>query len=133
MSATMSWKKLAVSNPEEAVRLSVRLRRMLEFKQPDAFDDASSALSLSPRYVRGIIRDEIHSVARRWRLIQRHWWADMDAHAARFRAIADEIDRQKEADQIAGLQLSLPLGDGPNDHSHPGLVRPPAVEARRAA
>lgn len=93
---------------------------MLGFKQMHAFDDASAALDLSPRYVRGIIRDELHNVVHRWRQMRHRWWADLDRQAAEFRAIAAEIDRLKEADQIAELQLSLPLGDGCSNHSARG-------------
>jgi hypothetical protein len=120
--------KLAVSNPEEAVRLSVKLRQMLGLKQAHAFDDAGDALSLTQRYVRGIIRGELRN--RHWRLIQHLWWADLDRQAAQFRAVADAIDRQKEADQIAELQLTLPLGDGSNDLSNPRVVRSNSMEAR---
>lgn len=117
----MSWTKLAANTPEQAVRLSVKLRQMLGSKQANAFDDTGAALDLSPRYVRGIIRDELHNLAHRWRLMRRRWWADLDRQADEFRAIAAEIDRLKEADQIAQLQLSLPLGDGCSRHSAHGL------------
>ena len=132
MSAAMSRMNFDVSSPEQAVRWSVRWRQMLGMKQDHAFDDAGDAFALAPRYVCGVVRDEITMVAgvrRRWRLIRHRWWADMDRQAAQFRAVADEIERQREADQIAALQLSLPLGDGAHDCSPSRTSRALAMEA----
>lgn len=125
-----------VTSPEQAIRWSVRWRQMLGMKQEHAFDDAGDALALAPRYVCGVVRDEITMVTgirRRWRLMQRRWWADLDRQAAEFRAIAAEIDRLKEADQIAEIQLSFSFGDGPNAGSHTRVVRNQEMEIRRAA
>lgn len=107
----MSWTNLAASSPEQAIRWSVKWRQMLGFKQDHAFDDAGSAYGMKPRYVRGIVRDELR-VGARWKLLQHRWWADMDRQAAEFRKVADEIEHQKEAEQLAGLQLTLPFGEG---------------------
>lgn len=104
----MSWMNLAVSSPEQAVRWSVRWRQMLGLKQDHAFDDAGSVYGLAPRFVRGVVRGELR-LGKRWRLLEHRWWADMDRQAAEFRAVADEIQRLKEAEQLADVQLSLPL------------------------
>lgn len=122
----MSWMKIAVNSPEQAVCLSVKLRRMLGFKQAHAFDDAGDAMSLTSRYVRGVIRGEFRT--RHWQVIRHYWWADMDRQAAQFRAIADEIDRQTEADKNAELQLNLPFGDGKNVQSNTRVARTQALE-----
>lgn len=105
----MSWTNLT-TDPEDAVRRAVRWRKYLGLKQDHAFADAGAALGLTPRYVRGVVRGEIvEPLARRWHALRERWWRDMDRQAARFREIADQIERQAEAERIADAQFVLPL------------------------
>src|ERR1700744_2840645 len=101
----MSWTKLAVNSPEQALCWSVRWRQWLGLKQDHAFDDAGRFYGLTARYMRGVVRDE-KRLGDRWRLLKHRWWADMDRAAAEYRAIADAIKEQKLAEQEAELQLT---------------------------
>jgi hypothetical protein len=97
-------------SPERAIKWSVRWRQFRGFKQDHACQDAGDFLGLTPRYVRGVVWNELKIGEERWASVRRRWWADCDRQAAALRAAADAIIEAKEAEQLADAQHELPLG-----------------------
>lgn len=124
----MSWMNLAITDPEHAIKWSVRWRQFLGFKQDHAFEDTGTFLGLTPRYVRGIVRDELRVGNDRWQSLRRRWWADCDRQAAELIAAAAEIKLAKEADQAAYAQYELPLGMANNVQTYSRTNTAVAVE-----
>lgn len=87
------------------------LRR--EHKNEEAIELAAEALCLTPRRAWALryLTQPVRVLREQYWLILHRKWAAMDAEAEKLRAAAEKILRQKEAEQLAEAQLSLPLGD----------------------
>jgi hypothetical protein len=140
MSGTMSRKNFCVLDDHDdtvhtAVRVVVGLFRQLGHKNEYAIDLAAQALQITRRRAWALryLTQPVRVLREQRRLLLRRAWAEMDRQAAEFRAIADQVERQAEAQRIAEAQLTLPLGNGANDRSNSRLDLTHTSEARRAA
>ena len=118
-----------------AVRVVVGLFRQLGHKNEYAIDLAAQALQITPRRAWALryLTQPVRVLREQRLLLLQRAWAEMDRQAAQFRAMADEVERQAEAQRIAEAQLILPLEDGSNDRSHTRLDLTSSSEPRRAA
>ena len=120
-----------VLDAHHAVAAVIRLFRRRGYKNEHAIDLAAQTLQITPRRAWALryLTQPVRVLREQRRLLLHRAWSEMDRQASEFRAIADAVERQAEAQRIAELQLVLPLGDGAHDCSPSRTSRALAMEA----